>query len=109
MDTFPQAGMLVVSLTASGATAANGPVESVPGTPLTLMLTEATVEQVFVLDDAMTNLYDALDTAKGSDGMLNPGDDFSVDNDMLFGSADGFTLPGRRPVFDVHGGLGRRQ
>ena len=89
LNTFPQIETLVVSLTASGATAANGP-GSVPGTPLTLMLTEATVKQVFVLDDAMTNLYDALDTAKGSDGMLNPGDDFSVDNDMLFGSADGF-------------------
>ena len=91
VDTFPQAGMLVVSLTASGATATNG-LESVPGTSLTLTITEATEKQAFVLDDAMTNLYDALDTAKGSDGMLNPGDDFSVDNDMLFGSADGFTF-----------------
>ena len=91
MDSFPQTGMLVVSLTASGKTAANGS-RSVTGTPLSLTITDATVRQVFVLDDAMTNLYGARDAAKGSDGMLNPGDDFSVDNDMLFGSADGYTF-----------------
>ena len=91
IDTFPQAGMVVVSLTASGATATNGP-GSVMGTPLTLTITDATVRQVSVKDDAMTALYAARDAAKGADGMLNPGDDFSIDNDMLFEAAEGFTF-----------------
>ncbi|MCY4668931.1 MAG: fibronectin type III domain-containing protein, partial [Rhodococcus sp.] len=91
MDSFPQAGTLVVSLEASGATASNGS-ETVPGTPLTLTITDATVAQVFVKDGAMAALYGARDAAMGSDGMLNPGDDFSVDNNMLFDSDDGFTF-----------------
>ena len=91
MDTFPQAGTLVVSLEASGATAANGS-EKVSGTPLTLTITDATLRQVYVKEGAMAALYGARDAAKGSDGMLNPGDDFSVDNDMLFGSAEGYTF-----------------
>ena len=91
VDTFPQAGMLDVSLTASGATATNGS-GSVTGTPLSLTITDATVKQTSVKDGAMAALYGARDAAMGSDGMLNPGDDFSVDNDMLFDSADGFTF-----------------
>ena len=91
MDTFPQAEMLVVSLAASGKTAANG-MGSAPGTPLTLTITDATVKQVSVKDGAMTALYAARDAAKGADGMLNPGDDFSIDNDMLFEAAEGFTF-----------------
>ena len=91
MDSFPQTGTLVVSLEASGATATNGS-ETVSGTPLTLTITDATVRQVFVKDGAMEHIYGKRDAAKGSDGMLNPGDDFSVDNDMLFGSAEGYTF-----------------
>ena len=91
MDTFPQAGMLVVNLSASGATATNG-MGSVAGTPLTLTITDETVKQVSVKEGAMTALYGARDAAKGADGMLNPGDDFSIDNDMLFEAADGFTF-----------------
>ncbi len=91
LNTFPQAEMLVVSLNATGATPANGS-GSVEGIPLSLPITDATVAQVSVKGGAMAALYGARDAAKGPDGMLNPGDDFSVDNDMLFDSADGFTF-----------------
>ena len=57
-----------------------------------LTITDATVKQVFVKDGAMDYLYGQIDAAKVSDGMLNPDDDFSVDNDMLFGTADGYTV-----------------
>ena len=82
--------MLVLDGVVTGA-AANGTAAGKP-VMVRLTVTDSTVKQVFVLPDAMTNLYAARDAAKGSDGVTNPGDGFSVDDDMLFGSADGFTF-----------------
>ena len=89
MNSFPQAGTLVVSLTASGKTAANGS-GSVTGTPLSLGITDATETRIWALEGAQDAIYAAMNAAKGSDGKLNPNDDFSVSNSMLFGTMTGY-------------------
>ena len=86
--------MLVLTGAVTGV-AANG----AAGTPVTVELTieDMTQRQVFVLTadtdpsgDAMGAIYGAMNAAKGSDGKLNPGDEFQVAKSMLFGTATGF-------------------
>ena len=69
-----QDGMLVVSLTASGADATKGPVGSVTGTPLSLTITNTTTAVITAksemdIDDAVA---DALALGDGADGRWSP-------------------------------------
>ena len=80
--------MLVLTGAVTGV-AANG---AAVGTPVTVTLTieDKTEKRIRVLDGAMDAIYDAMNTAKGSDGKLNPDDDFSVPNSMLFDTMTGY-------------------
>ena len=75
---------LVLSLVATGATAANGAGES------TATFTIAIDDQTEPLVSVKEGAYDAIMAALGEDA-LNPGDSFEVDVSDVFDSADGVT------------------
>ena len=81
---------LMLSAVVSGE-AANGTETVSIASLLSLTIVDATMKHIFVLDGAMDAIYGARDNAKGSDGALHPGDDFTVAKSMLFGTATGYT------------------
>ena len=83
-------GMLVVSLTASGTTAANGPVGAVTGMPYSLTITSTNVPNVTAKMEAeiMKAVMDQRTAAAGSDGLWT-----ADDPDLEFTGDDFFNLP----------------
>ena len=74
---------LMLHLVATGKTAKNGSGESMG--MFEIMIEDATPPMVWAKDGAMEAIYGARIEAQGPDGMINPGDDFEIMTDDLFG------------------------
>ena len=74
---------LMLTLTAKGAKADNGPGEVMQ--MFSISIEDDTTAKVWVKDGAMDAIYDARSDAGGDDEMLNPGENFEIMTDDLFG------------------------
>ena len=74
---------LMLTLTAMGADDDNGPGEVMQ--MFSIMIEDATTPKVWVKDGAMDAIYGAKNDAAGDDEMVNPGENFEIMTDDIFG------------------------
>ena len=82
---------LMIMATVKGG-AANGADPSASMTLLDLTVNDMTMAEVRVLAGAEAAIEAAMNAAKGSDGKLNPDDDFSVMKSKLFAAAESYSM-----------------
>ena len=82
---------LMIMATVKGG-AANGADPSASMSLLDLTVNDMTMAEIRVLPGAEAAIEAAMNAAKGSDGKLNPDDDFSVMKSKLFAAAEGYSM-----------------
>ncbi|MCY4667821.1 MAG: fibronectin type III domain-containing protein, partial [Rhodococcus sp.] len=83
--------MLVFDAVVSGDSEIGAGTETSTGV-LSLEINDETGEQVWVLDDAEDEIDDKMGEADGTDGKLNPGENFTLMVSDLFGVATGYEI-----------------